>query len=78
MSNVISLVTTRVETNQDCLSLLEELVERVKEGEIVEIAIACVTNTGASVTANTLSQNAQYMIGSIEILKQKLINGVLE
>jgi len=77
MNNIVSLVTPKVETNQECIQFLEDLLERVKDGEIVEVSVACILNDGSSFTGHTVSNNAQAMIGAIEIIKHKFLKRLL-
>lgn len=77
-NNIVELKTRTKISNESVISLLEQYLEMAKEGDIVCIALAGTTSDNSSWTAHSELENAQTILGSIEVLKAKILNMILE
>jgi len=59
--------------NQQSLDLAEELLERVKSGEVQEIAIAMVYTAGGTGYRRSGSDSIQKLIGAVAIMQHNLL-----
>lgn len=78
--NIISLVPkkeTQPDVNQDCVKLLEGLLQLAKEGKI--IAGACVFETSDDSTYTVWSEDVKYhlTIAGLRIIEHKIIQDAL-
>ena len=70
---VLKLADHQTKVNEDALNLLRGAIERVEKGEVSDVAIVCVNRDGSCNTSCSDGTQFQAMIGSLEILKHRLL-----
>ena len=82
MDNVISFGTDNkyTEPNKILISILEELLEYAKNGDITSVAYIGVMDSGSIMTGKYLSEgcNVFEVVGSVENLKYRILREYIE
>lgn len=73
-----TIVPDAVVTNRETVELLEDLVCRAKNGEVAEIAIACIMPDGTPASLYAAGPKSLALLGAIELLKRELARGFSE
>lgn len=60
------------QTRQECIDILEQILAKVRAGEVTEVAVAAITSDQNSLCAVSSSSNCVLMLGAINQLLYKL------
>ena len=73
MSKIVEIKTVKMAANKDVVSLLRDFLELAEKGEISAVAIAALRPNDKARTAASKTTNITALIGSIEIIKHRLL-----
>lgn len=76
LEGVVKFVPQKLVRNEAAIKILRDALEVAERGEIVEVVVAGVMNDGASWTASSGTGHVQAQLGSLEIIKHRIISGM--
>lgn len=72
----VALVTKPQKTNAEVIEVLENWLDRAKRGEIVEIALSGIADTGEIHSFNSSSNDAAALLGAVVYTQYRLLGAM--